>query len=71
LHISQFRDLTDIEHIKSFIHVRYVDVSGNLLKDISPLNNLTHLLALKADRNNLTTAKLDSLPYLQVFFSGL
>nr|NP_001027749.1 axonemal leucine-rich repeat protein [Ciona intestinalis]BAB85845.1 axonemal leucine-rich repeat protein [Ciona intestinalis] len=60
------RDLTDIELLRKFIHVRYVDVSGNLLEDISPLNNLTHLLTLKADKNNLKTAKLDPLPYLQI-----
>nr|CAB3263514.1 axonemal leucine-rich repeat protein [Phallusia mammillata] len=65
------RELTDIELLKNFIHVRYVDVSGNLLKDLSPLNNLTHLLSLQANKNNLATAKLDSLPYLQIAdFSG-
>uniref|UniRef100_H2YVP5 Leucine-rich repeat-containing protein 23 n=1 Tax=Ciona savignyi TaxID=51511 RepID=H2YVP5_CIOSA len=60
------RDLTDVELLKKFIHVRYVDLSGNLLEDISSLNHLTHLLTLKADKNNLKSAKLDSLPYLQI-----
>ncbi|CAK8681461.1 unnamed protein product [Clavelina lepadiformis] len=65
------RDLTDIEHIKKFIHVRYIDISGNLLKDISSLNHLTHLLTLNTSKNNLTSAKLDALPYLQIAdFSG-
>ena len=62
------RELTDIDHMKKFIHVRYVDFSGNLITDLSPLNNLTHLIVLKADKNNLTTAELDPLPYLQVRF---
>jgi len=59
------RDLTDIEYLKKFIHVRYLDLSGNFLSDISSINNLTHLLTLKMDRNNLTSAALDPLPYLQ------
>ena len=37
------------------------DLSGNQLKDISPLNSLTHLLTLKADRNALFSAKLDEV----------
>jgi len=59
------RDLTDIEYLKKFIHVRYLDLSGNFISDISSVNNLTHLLTLKLDRNNLASAALDPLPYLQ------
>ena len=33
----------------------------NKLRDISPLNSLTHLLTLKADRNLLNSAKLDEV----------
>ncbi|XP_028518337.1 leucine-rich repeat-containing protein 23, partial [Exaiptasia diaphana] len=49
-----------------FIHLRYVDISGNQLTDISSINSLTHLLTLKCDRNKLPSAKLDELPYLQI-----
>ncbi|XP_038078619.1 leucine-rich repeat-containing protein 23-like [Patiria miniata] len=60
------REITDISILSSFIHLRYVDLSMNMLRDISPLNSLTHLLTLKCERNLLQTAKLDELPYLQV-----
>nr|XP_060514522.1 leucine-rich repeat-containing protein 23 [Panthera onca] len=60
------RDLTDIYLLRSYIHLRYVDVSENHLTDLSPLNFLTHLLWLKADGNHLRSARLNELPYLQV-----
>ncbi|GFO13993.1 leucine-rich repeat-containing protein 23 [Plakobranchus ocellatus] len=60
------RDITDIEILQNFIHLRYVDISKNSLKDITPLSALTHMLTLKADENLLTTAKLDEMPFLQV-----
>ena len=52
--------------MKQFIHVRYADFSGNLINDLSPLDYLTHLIALKAEKNNLTTAELEPHTYLQV-----
>uniref|UniRef100_A0A2K6GQV9 Leucine rich repeat containing 23 n=1 Tax=Propithecus coquereli TaxID=379532 RepID=A0A2K6GQV9_PROCO len=60
------RDLTDISLLRSYIHLRYVDVSENHLTDLSPLNHLTHLLWLKADGNRLRSARLNELPYLQI-----
>nr|XP_033780073.1 leucine-rich repeat-containing protein 23 [Geotrypetes seraphini] len=60
------RDLTDIEILSSYIHLRYVNVSQNHLQDISPLNSLTHLLWLKADQNLLVHIQLNELPYLQI-----
>ncbi|XP_048358900.1 leucine-rich repeat-containing protein 23 [Sphaerodactylus townsendi] len=60
------KELTDITLIQSFIHLRYVDLSDNLLQDLSPLSCLTHLLWLKVDNNRLTSAALDELPYLQI-----
>uniref|UniRef100_A0A8C9B9B0 Leucine rich repeat containing 23 n=1 Tax=Phocoena sinus TaxID=42100 RepID=A0A8C9B9B0_PHOSS len=60
------RDLTDIHLLRSYIHLRYVDVSRNHLTDLSPLNYLTHLLWLKADGNRLQSARLNELPYLQI-----
>lgn len=59
------KELTDISIIKNYIHLRYIDISNNNLKDISALNSLTHLLTLKADFNKLTQVKLEPLPYLQ------
>ncbi|KAF6339845.1 leucine rich repeat containing 23 [Rhinolophus ferrumequinum] len=60
------RDLTDIYLLRSYIHLRYVDVSENHLTDLSPLNYLIHLLWLKADGNRLRSAQLNELPYLQI-----
>ncbi|XP_012615890.1 leucine-rich repeat-containing protein 23 isoform X2 [Microcebus murinus] len=60
------KDLTDISLLRSYIHLRYVDVSENHLTDLSPLNHLTHLLWLKADANRLRSARLSELPYLQI-----
>lgn len=60
------RALTDISLLAVFIHLRYIDVSKNNLRDISALSALTHLLVIKADHNKLTSAALEELPYLQV-----
>ncbi|XP_037370324.1 gamma-enolase isoform X1 [Talpa occidentalis] len=60
------RDLTDISLLCTYIHLRYVDISENHLTDLSPLNHLTHLLWLKADNNQLRSARLNELPYLQI-----
>ncbi|KAJ6658298.1 hypothetical protein lerEdw1_020570 [Lerista edwardsae] len=60
------KELTDISLIQNFIHLRYVDLSDNLLRDLSPLAALTHLLWLKVDGNRLTSASMDELPYLQI-----
>lgn len=59
------KEITDISLLKNYIHLRYIDLSNNNLKEIDSLNVLTHLLTLKLDFNKLTSAKLDSLPYLQ------
>lgn len=60
------REITDISILKAFIHLRYIDLSGNKLKDISSLSVLTHLLTLKADNNLLVSAKLEEMPFLQI-----
>lgn len=60
------REITDISCLKVFVHLRYIDLSGNKISDLSPLNHLTHLLTVKADKNLVTTAKLNELPYLQI-----
>nr|XP_054483890.1 leucine-rich repeat-containing protein 23 [Agelaius phoeniceus] len=60
------KGLTDISLLERFIHLRYVDLSKNKLKDLAPLSSLTQLLWLKVDRNLLTSASMQELPYLQV-----
>jgi len=65
-HPPSHRDLTDISLLEGFIHLRYVDLSENKLKDLSPLSSLTHLLWLKVDGNLLTSACMQELPYLQI-----
>ncbi|KFQ36440.1 Leucine-rich repeat-containing protein 23, partial [Mesitornis unicolor] len=60
------KDLTDISILEFFIHLRYVDLSENKLKDLSPLSSLTHLLWLKVDGNLLTSTCMQELPYLQI-----
>ncbi|NWV26445.1 LRC23 protein, partial [Origma solitaria] len=60
------RGLTDISLLERYIHLRYVDLSKNKLRDLSPLSSLTQLLWLKVDRNLLTSASMQKLPYLQV-----
>ncbi|XP_025020867.1 leucine-rich repeat-containing protein 23 [Python bivittatus] len=60
------KELTDITLIQNFIHLRYVDLSDNLLRDLSPLAFLTHLLWLKVDNNRLISAIIEELPYLQI-----
>ncbi|NXP65230.1 LRC23 protein, partial [Chloropsis cyanopogon] len=60
------RGLTDISLLERFIHLRYVDLSKNKLKDLAPLSSLTQLLWLKVDGNLLTSASMQELPYLQV-----
>ncbi|XP_063711158.1 leucine-rich repeat-containing protein 23-like isoform X1 [Symsagittifera roscoffensis] len=59
------KELTDINLLSAFIHLRYIDMSVNSIKDISCLSGLTHLLTLKAEKNILKSAALEELPYLQ------
>ncbi|XP_014108754.1 PREDICTED: leucine-rich repeat-containing protein 23 [Pseudopodoces humilis] len=60
------KGLTDISLLERFMHLRYVDLSKNKLKDLAPLSSLTQLLWLKVDGNLLTSASMQELPYLQV-----
>ncbi|KAL7988459.1 hypothetical protein Chor_007378 [Crotalus horridus] len=60
------KELTDVTFIHNFIHLRYVDLSDNLLRDLSPLAFLRHLLWLKVDNNRLISASIEELPYLQI-----
>jgi len=58
--------LTNIELLKKYVHLRYVDISNNSISDFSSLNNLRSLLWLKANNNKAKSAQLDEFPYLQV-----
>lgn len=59
------RDLSDISILQGYIHLRYVDISNNRVTDLESLNNLTHLLSLKADYNQLEKIALRPFPFLQ------
>ncbi|KAI8493652.1 Leucine-rich repeat-containing protein 23 [Branchiostoma belcheri] len=59
-------DLTDVRVLRDLVHVRFLDLSGNRLTDLSPLNHMDHLLWLKADRNALTEINIQERLFLQV-----
>uniref|UniRef100_A0A4W4ENC9 Leucine-rich repeat-containing protein 23 n=1 Tax=Electrophorus electricus TaxID=8005 RepID=A0A4W4ENC9_ELEEL len=62
------RHLTDIVLLRSFIHLRFLDISSNYLSDLSPLAALTQLLWLKGDGNRIEGFQgqpLGQLTYLQ------
>ena len=59
------RELTDITLVADYIHLRFLDISGNHLKDVSPLSALAALLWLSADNNALSAVDVDELPHLQ------
>jgi len=59
------RDFTAIDHLSTYPHIRYLDLTGNLLTDISPCNCMQELLVLKVGKNNLTSTALNTLTYLQ------
>lgn len=58
--------LTSIDILEKYPHLRYIDVSGNQIQDFFHLNSLKSLLWLKANNNHAKSARLESLPYLQV-----
>jgi len=46
--------LTNIDLLRSFLHLRYVDLSKNELDDVSALGWLDHLLTVRVDFNLLS-----------------
>lgn len=62
------KKLTDVSVILNFKHVLFLDLSGNLLnlEALQVLANMPFLIMLKADRNRVESAALDTIPYLQV-----
>jgi len=59
------KEITDINILNQYIHLRYVDISMNNLKSVDALNSLSHIHTLKANKNMLKSAALNELPYLQ------
>ncbi|XP_053705938.1 leucine-rich repeat-containing protein 23 [Synchiropus splendidus] len=62
------KGLIDITSVGRYIHLRFLDVSGNQLSDLSPVASLTQLLWLKVDNNAISTfvgQPLDKLTFLQ------
>ncbi|CAI8049137.1 Leucine-rich repeat-containing protein 23 [Geodia barretti] len=60
------KKLTDIGILSCYVHVRYLDISGNNLTDMSSLNALPQLLSVRADKNKITSPKLQEMQYLQI-----
>ncbi|KAK4473102.1 hypothetical protein MN116_004289 [Schistosoma mekongi] len=60
------KNLLDIELLRSYIHLRFVILSNNFIRDLSPLTGLSNLQYLKVDNNQITSIEsLKSLQYLQ------
>merc|ERR1711881_295428 len=58
--------LTSVEVLEKYKHLRYVDISSNHITELFHLNELKSLLWLKANNNQAASARLNTLPYLQV-----
>lgn len=61
-----FRSLTSIELLKNYIHLRYIDLSKNALRDVSPLSVLHHALTINLEENQISKINIEPIPYLQV-----
>ncbi|KAM9752490.1 leucine-rich repeat-containing protein 23 [Menidia menidia] len=64
----QDKELDDITVIRSYIHIRFLDLSNNHIIDLSALSSLNHLLWLKVDKNAVSSFKgqpFSELTYLQ------
>ena len=59
------RELTDIKLLTGYIHLRFLDISVNNIKDVSAVSSLTALLWLSADHNALSEIDMEELPHLQ------
>ena len=57
--------VTNIKTLERYIHIRYLDIAGNKISDLSPLDYMPHLLTLNADNNALEIASLAEHAYLQ------
>lgn len=65
------KELTDITALAKCVHLRVIDVSGNLLTDVSPANTIPELCSFNIAENKLVTSNMEPRPFLQVAdFSG-
>lgn len=51
-------NINDVSILRQFVNLRYLDVSSNMLSDLTPLGCLPHLLTVDAS-NNMLRAVLD------------
>lgn len=58
--------LGDIAVLAAMENVRHVDISGNLVKDLSPLHGLKQLLSLNASGNKIETVSLPRMEFMQL-----
>jgi Leucine-rich repeat (LRR) protein len=61
----------NVEALKDYLHLRYVNLSNHIIKDPGPLAAMAHLLSLNLSKNQLTTESLEKfkeapLKFLQV-----
>jgi hypothetical protein len=58
--------LGDITVLSKLTHIRHVNVMDNLIKDLSPLFGLDHMLSLNASKNKVETVDMPTMPFLQL-----
>lgn len=59
------QEFTDIDLLSTYTYLRFVNLSGNSLASLGPLNQATELCTLDVSRNNLQTIDLNAKQYLQ------
>ncbi|KAJ3416665.1 Leucine-rich repeat-containing protein 23 [Chytridiales sp. JEL 0842] len=61
------KNLGNIDLLESYVHLRYLDLSDNSIRDIDPLASLEYLLSVNFQSNKIQTipASLDRRKYLQ------
>lgn len=59
------KGLVDLEPIKSYSHLLYVNVSKNQISEASPLSDLPYLVCVDLSNNALTATPTFPQPYLQ------
>jgi len=59
------KQLTDIALLSRCKYLRFIDLSGNILTDISALNEIPELCDLNASNNKLTAMNLTPRPHMQ------
>ncbi|EKX47885.1 hypothetical protein GUITHDRAFT_44957, partial [Guillardia theta CCMP2712] len=60
------RGLTDIKELQGYVHLRYVNLSGNLITELDALSEMNHLLSIDLSNNRLENVKLPALEFLQI-----